>query len=384
MYERVILWATPVFFLAIAIEIAIGSMRRRQSYRAADAINSINIGALSTYSGVFTRLVNTGIYIAVWDRARVVTLPADAPWVWASGLLLYDFLYYWFHRMSHEVNVLWAAHVVHHQSEEFNLSTALRQTSTGFLFSWIFYLPMALLGFPPQLFVMVALIDLLYQFWIHTEQVGSLGLFDRIFASPSNHRVHHGANSEYLDRNYGGLLIIWDRLFGTFQPELATVPVVYGTRDPLRSWNPLWANLHTYWTLALDSVRALTWRDRLLIWLHHPGWRPKEVAARDPKPAFTLAAFHKFEKPIPAALAVYCVAQSVVMLGFGTHFLAKTPQLSPSAALAYLLGLMVSLWIIGGLSEGRRAFVWLEAGRLAILAAGVITWLGDTHLTARL
>jgi alkylglycerol monooxygenase len=383
MYERVILWATPVFFLAIAIEIAIGSIRRRQSYRAADAINSINIGALSTYSGVFTRLVNTGIYIAVWSRARVVTLPADALWVWASGLLLYDFLYYWFHRMSHEVNVLWAAHVVHHQSEEFNLSTALRQTSTGFLFSWIFYLPMALLGFPPQLFVMVALIDLLYQFWIHTEQVGSLGIFDRIFASPSNHRVHHGANSEYVDRNYGGLLILWDRLFGTFQPELAAVPVVYGTRDPLHSWNPLWANLHTYWTLALDSARAAAWHDKLLVWLRPPGWRPDDVAARYPKSAFAVTTFRKFHPSIPAVATGYCVAQSIVMLGCGTHYLATVPKLSTGAALAYLLALGVSLWIIGGVAEGRRGFIWLEAGRLAALGGIAAWWLtGTTGLVA--
>ena len=138
---------------------------------------------------------------------------------WAIGLVAYDFLYYWHHRAGHRVALFWAAHVVHHQSEDYNLSTALRQTSSGWLVGWIFYLPMAIAGFPPLVFAVVALIDLLYQFWVHTEQVGRLGGFDRWFCAPSNHRVHHAVNDVYLDRNYGGVLLVWDRLFGTYAEE---------------------------------------------------------------------------------------------------------------------------------------------------------------------
>ena len=184
MYEKVLLWATPVFLLLIALECAVAWRRGRSPYRLADAISSVSLGALSTYLGVFTRLLTIGVYVAVYREARLVTLDASSPWVWLTGLLLYDLLYYWNHRLGHEVNVLWAAHVVHHQSEEFNLSTALRQTGSGFLLSWVFYLPLALLGFPPSVYLALSLIDLLYQFWIHTEQIGSLGWFDRIFASP--------------------------------------------------------------------------------------------------------------------------------------------------------------------------------------------------------
>src|SRR6185503_10155831 len=181
-------------------------------------------------TGIFSKFVFLGIYVAIYDRLRLASLPADAVWVWLVGLLVYDFLYYWHHRLGHEMAVLWAAHVVHHQSEDYNLSTALRQTSSGFLLGWIFYVPMALAGFPPLVFVVVGLIDLLYQYWIHTEVIGRLGWFDRVFASPSNHRVHHAVNDRYLDKNYGGILILWDRMFGTFADEDDAEPVVYGTR----------------------------------------------------------------------------------------------------------------------------------------------------------
>ena len=194
--------------------------------------------------------------------------------------------------------MLWAAHVVHHQSEDYNLGTALRQTSSGFLLGWIFYLPLAVAGVPPLVFGVVALIDLLYQFWVHTQQVGKLGGFDRWFCSPSNHRAHHGVNERYLDKNYGGILIVWDRLFGTFVEEDDRDPVVYGTRAPLRSFNPLWANLQVYRDLWLDSWRTRSWADKLRVWIKPPGWRPADVAARWPKPAFDIAAVQRFDPPL--------------------------------------------------------------------------------------
>ena len=371
MYERVILWATPAFFVLIAIELAIAWRRGRFRYRAADAINSIALGQLSTYLGVFGRIASFGMYVVIYEHARVATLDPASPWVWITGLVFYDFLYYWYHRLGHEVNVFWAAHVVHHQSEEFNLSTALRQTGTSYYFSWIFYAPMALLGFSPAVMLGVGLIDLLYQFWIHTEHIRTLGIFDRIFASPSNHRVHHAVNDRYLDRNYGGLLIIWDRMFGTFQAEDPAIPIVYGTRDPLRSWNPLWANVHSYVAIARDSWRARRWTDKVRVWFKHPGWRPADVVARYPKAPFEIAAVTKFAPPLPGGLALYCIVQSLVILAFGTHFLAVVPRLGPQLTLIYFAWLAVSLLIIGGLTESRPAFVWFEAARLLTMLAAL-------------
>ena len=227
----------------------------------------------------------------------LLRLPADSIAVWVGALLMYDLCYYWLHRAGHRVGVFWAAHVVHHQSEDYNLSTALRQTSSGALLGWIFYLPMAIIGVPPLVFGTVALIDLLYQFWVHTQQVGKLGWFDRWFCSPSNHRVHHAVNDRYLDRNYGGILIIWDRLFGTFHEEDDDEPCVYGTRAPLRSFNPLWANVEVYAALARDALRARSWWDKLRIWFMPPGWRPADVAARFPKPAFRISEVQRYDPP---------------------------------------------------------------------------------------
>jgi alkylglycerol monooxygenase len=280
--SQVIVLATPVFLLLIGFEIAWGHWRSRQTYRLNDAINSISLGMLSQVSAVLTRLFRIGIYTAVFSW--VALWHDDAFWTspvgWLLALVFYDFCYYWLHRAGHESAVFWAAHVVHHQSQDYNLSTALRQTSSGALLGWIFYLPMALAGVPPLVFGVVALIDLLYQFWVHTEHVGKLGWFDRWFCSPSNHRVHHAVNDRYLDRNYGGVLIVWDRLFGSFIEEDAQC--VYGTRAPLESWDPLWSNFEVYWALARDSWHARSWADKLRVWVKPPGWRPADVAQRFP------------------------------------------------------------------------------------------------------
>ena len=251
---QVIVLATPVFLLLIAAEFAVGLARGRNTYRLNDALSSIGLGVMSQVTGVFGKVLRVGMYTLVFEHVALMRLPADAPWVWVFALLAYDLCYYWLHRAGHRVAVLWAAHVVHHQSEDYNLSTALRQTSSGFVLGWLFYLPMAVIGVPPLVFGTVALIDLLYQYWVHTQQVGKLGWFDRWFCSPSNHRVHHAVNDRYLDRNYGGILIVWDRLFGTFVEEDDAETCVYGTRSPLRSWNPLWANLQVYRDLCAGFV----------------------------------------------------------------------------------------------------------------------------------
>ncbi len=208
----------------------------------------------------------------MYSVAALWQLPADQWWVWVLAIVSYDFCYYWNHRLGHESAVFWAAHVVHHQSQEYNLSTALRQTSSGALLGWIFYLPMAIAGIPPEVFVVAAVVNLLYQYWIHTEQVGKLGWFDRWFGSPSNHRVHHAVNDRYIDRNYGGITMLWDRLFGTFVEEGERC--VYGTRAPLDSWDPLWANFEVYADLARKSRALPRWRDKLAVWLMPPGWQP--------------------------------------------------------------------------------------------------------------
>ena len=352
---QVIVLAMPVFLLAIAIEFAIGWARCRNTYRLNDALGSLGLGVMSQVFDAFGTLFKVAMYTLVFQHVALFQLSASSVWVWIVALIGYDFCYYWLHRAGHRVGVLWAAHVVHHQSEDYNLSTALRQTSSGFLLGWVFYLPLAVAGVPPLVFGVVALIDLLYQFWVHTQQVGKLGWFDRWFCSPSNHRAHHGVNERYLDKNYGGILILWDRLFGTFVEEDDRDPVVYGTRAPLRSFNPLWANLQVYRELWLDSWRARSWADKLRVWLKPPGWRPADVAARWPKPAFDIASVQRFDPPLSrraAGLAVLLFVAALVVLGlflWNVHRLSLGEQLLGSAVLVLLL------WAIGALTQASPA-----------------------------
>ncbi|MFN0183239.1 MAG: sterol desaturase family protein [Aquabacterium sp.] len=352
---QVIVLATPVFLLLIAVELAVGLARGRQTYRLNDALASIGLGVMSQVTGVFGRLLRIGIYVALFEHVALWKLPASSPVVWLFALVFYDFCYYWQHRGGHRVAALWAAHAVHHQSEDYNLSTALRQTSTGFLLGWVFYVPMAVAGVPPQVFAVVALVDLLYQYWVHTRQVGRLGWFDRWFCSPSNHRVHHAVNERYLDRNYGGILIVWDRLFGSFAEEDDAEPVVYGTRSPLRSFNPVRANLQVYGELARDSWRARSWADKARVWIKPPGWRPADVAARWPKPAFDLQAMQRWDPAVPAWRQGAALALFVLVLALTSGFL-WTAHLWPLAQqVGAATAIITMLWGVGLLCEPHRA-----------------------------
>jgi len=380
--SQVIVLATPVFLLLIAAELAWGVVRGRNTYRLNDAVSSISLGMLSEITKVFSRGLQIGIYSAVVGAAALI--PAQAAhqfWTawygWPLALLFYDFCYYWRHRAGHEVAVFWAAHAVHHQSQDYNLSTALRQSSSNVLLEWIFYLPMALAGVPPLVFGVVVLVDLLYQFWIHTEQVPRLGWFDRWFCSPSNHRVHHAVNERYLDRNYGGVLIVWDRLFGSFREEGERC--VYGTRTPLNSWDPLWANLEVYWALALDSWHARRWRDKLRVWTKPPGWRPADVAARFPRPAFELAAVQRFDPPLAGRVAWFGAAQFLALLGAVSLFLWQVDAMPFPGPLVWAAALAASLWGVGTLLQGRLApleLLMVQAAALATAtsALGIIDW----------
>lgn len=267
--------AIPVFFLLIGLEIWLSRRRKLNNYPLQDTVTSLNVGIMSQFVNPVGAVVSVVMYGAVQKTYGAFEWDTSHWWTWVSALVLYDFGYYWVHRTGHEVNLFWAAHVVHHNSEEFNLSTALRQASTGFYFKWVFYMPLAVLGYPLQVFIVVGLIDLLYQFWVHTQLINRLGWMEYVFITPSNHRVHHGKNAYCVDRNYGGIFCVWDRLFGTFAEERRDEPVVYGIRSPVQSWNPLWANVHHYVVIWRKMKSMTGWRDKLMCWFASPGWQPQ-------------------------------------------------------------------------------------------------------------
>lgn len=243
--------AIPFFAIMIGIEAWFALRRRPDVYEKRDAWNNIFIGFVSVAFGAIFGLFIGIIYSSLYELAPY-KFPVDAWWSWALLFFVDDFAYYWFHRVSHESRLFWNFHVVHHSSEHYNLSVAVRQSWFSGLLHWLFYAPIMLLGFTPWMFATMHGFNLIYQFWIHTKFINKLGPLEKILNTPSHHRVHHGVNEAYLDRNYAGVLIIWDRLFGSFTEE--TEEPRYGIIKPINSFNPLWVNLHA-WTEMWDVIR---------------------------------------------------------------------------------------------------------------------------------
>ncbi|MFL8988306.1 sterol desaturase family protein [Pseudomonas sp. QLc11A] len=360
-----ILYAVPFFFALIALELLADRRRGVSNYRVADAINSISTGVLSTTTGLLTKGIGLVTYAFAFKHLALFELSADSVWTWVFAFVFYDFCYYWLHRLGHERNILWAAHSVHHQSEDYNLSTALRQTSTGFLLGWIFYLPMAVFGVPLLVFVSVAALNLLYQFWVHTRHIPKLGWFEWFFVTPSNHRAHHAQNALYMDRNYGGVFIIWDRLFGSFQEEDDNEPVIFGVTTPLASWNPLWANVQFYAQLWADARRAESTWDKLRIWFMRTGWRPADVAARYPMNKPDLNQFRKFEVPLEGRQQLYVLLQFCVYIALGSYLMNLEPKLSVTALVLGWGAVVFGLFVLGVALENRPWALKLELVRLA-------------------
>ena len=297
----------------------------------------MHLGVLSQLTDLAKKALLFSVYVLVFDQLRFMDLSTESLWVWWFAFIAYDFCYYWAHRMSHEMNILWAAHVVHHQSEEYNLTTALRQTSGGF-FVFIFYLPLAIIGIDPIIILSVGSLNLVYQFWVHTRHIDKMpNWFEAIFVTPSNHRVHHAQNPVYIDKNYGGVFILWDRLFGTYHPELDEEPVIFGITKPLASWNPFWANLEVYIGLLKDAARANSWRDKIKIWFKRTGWRPADVAKTHPYPVFDPYRQVKYDVELTKLQKAYVLIQHVSTLGLSLLVLESASSLG-STELVFTLG----------------------------------------------
>jgi len=350
--EKIIVYIIPLFIAMIGLEFAYGCYKRRNTYRLNDAISSLNQGLISQLVALVTQLFQIGLYAFFYRHLAL--FPKLHFWNtvlgWVAAIVMFDFCDYWLHRMGHENALMWAAHAVHHQSQDFNFSTALRQESTVVLIGWMFYLPMAVLGVSPEQFGIAGLVVLVYQFWIHTEHIGKLGWFDKVFSSPSNHRVHHAVNDQYLDKNYGGMLVIWDRLFGTFAEEKETC--VYGTRTPLQSWNPVWAVVSGYWQLAQSATKMPHWQDKLRVWFKHPGWMPANMVASGPAFDLTLAQ-QRYNPDLDYHAKLLAGLQFLLLMGATAACLWVADDISYWTLLAVCTMLLVAFWALGALLERR-------------------------------
>lgn len=376
-----IVLSIPGFFVMMGAEWLIARKRRQEIYALDDTVANLELGIGQQVTGVMSMGVMFSLYVLIYEALAPWALPADSIAVWVGAFVVQDFLYYWFHRLSHQIGFMWAAHAVHHQSERYNLSVALRQSwLQPFISNW-FYLPMALLGVPPLVYGTVAAINTLYQFWIHTELIGRMGWLEKIINTPSHHRVHHGTDPEYVDRNHGGMLIIWDKLFGTFIEEKQTPR--YGTLAPVRSFEPFWANAQV-WTLMWHKARAAErWSDKLKVFFAPPGWTPPGVelppppAGRPTDPDYRL-----YAQPRSTSRSVYIALQFGGLIAGTLAFLFGAPQMSPSQILLTGGALLWTLLAIGAVVDRRRWGAWVEAARLAAMVAiGAGMWTTDTHPT---
>jgi len=369
---RAIALAVPAFFLLIGAELFFTRKKNEAHYRFHDSISSLSCGIGQQVLGVFLFAVRVGIYAWVYEGFRLATLSPRSPAAWIAVFLAVDLAYYAYHWASHRINFFWATHAVHHQSEEYNLSTALRQSWFTSLSSWIFYLPLAIVGFPPVMLVAAQTMNTLYQFWIHTRLVGKLGPLESLLNTPSHHRVHHGTDPRYIDKNYAGVFIVWDHLFGTFAREEGEP--VYGTVKPLSSFNPLWANIEPWahlWDMARRTRRV---RDKLLIWFMPPEWRPADLGGPVTVPDVSRAARRRYDVPTPRGLDVYVAINFVLTTAATTALLWFQTALSHPelAASAILIVLTLVSW--GALFEARPWAVLLEWTRLLLVTA-LTAWL---------
>lgn len=354
-----ILIAIPFFFLLMGIEYLIGRFYHKNVYQLEDTITNLSIGIGSQIFGVFLKSFMLGLYTLVYNQCGFIRI--ENPLIaFLVGTIAFDFIFYWAHRWGHTINFFWGAHIVHHQSEEYNLSVALRQSWIHNLISFWMFLPIPLLGVDPLIFMGVSAFSSVYQFWIHTKTIGKLGPFEWIFNTPSAHRVHHATNNRYLDKNYGGVFIIWDRLFGTYEAE-KEVPV-YGITSPLKSWNPFWANLHFYSDLFknwrpfsfIKKIKLFFWDGpSSLFWL---------------KPTIK----NKYMKTKISLLSkVYIVFQFVLLLAGLLLFLVFFDEISIAYKFIFPLLLFWTMLSIGALMEGEKWAYWLEAPRLLSIGASM-------------
>ena len=264
-------YAIPFFIITVIIEIILTVKIRLEEYEFKDAATSIAMGLGNVILGLISKSLVLTVFLFFY-KFRLFTIPF-AWWSWILVLFAEDFCYYWFHRTSHENRLFWASHVVHHSSLKYNLSTALRQTWSGSFYSFIFWIPLILLGFHPVMVLVQISVSLLYQYWIHTELIHKLpNWFEAVFNTPSHHRVHHATNPQYLDRNHAGIFIIWDRLFGTFEPEIEKP--VYGLVKNINTYNPVKIAFNEWIQMFKDAFASKTsFSNRLKYLVKPPGWK---------------------------------------------------------------------------------------------------------------
>ncbi len=351
-YAQALTYAIPFFLALIGLESLVAWKMGIKINRGPDMISSLTSGISNIVKDVL------GLSIAIvsyaWLVDHIAIFEIGTQWyVFVIAFIAKDFAGYWIHRMEHTINVFWNRHIIHHSSEEFNLSCALRQSiSEVFSFVGIFLLPAAIIGVPVQVIAIIAPIQLFAQFWYHTRLIDKMGIMEYIIVTPSHHRVHHAINAEYIDKNYGQIFIIWDKNFGTFQPELKEVPPVYGVKRPVHTWNPLLIGIQHMWLILKDTIRTQHWKDKIKVWFMPTGWRPEDVKGKYPMEVVE-DVYHlkKYDTHLSVSMLSWSWIQLWVLLAFTMDLFLRFGAIGFPGVLVYGLYLFVSIFSITSLMD---------------------------------
>lgn len=376
-YGKILLIAMPAFLLLVLFEKWYGWRKGIDTVRSMDMISSLTSGVTNVTKDVL------GISIALisyeWLVSKIAVTQIGTHWyTYLIVFIVLDFAGYAVHALNHRVNFFWNAHIIHHSSEEFNLACALRQSVSVFVKLFvILLLPAALLGIDPKVIAIVAPLHLFAQFWYHTQHIGKMGFLEKIIVTPSHHRVHHAINAEYMDKNYGQIFIVWDKLFGTFQEELENVPAVYGVTRPVRTWNPVKINFQHMWLLVQDAWRTKNWKDKFRIWFMPTGWRPADVAENYPVYKIEdVYDFEKYDTSFTKPFLVWTWVQLIMLLLFISYLFGNIaviglPQIFVYGAFAFLF-----VYALTEMMDGNR-YAWIWEAAKFIMGISIILYSGD-------
>lgn len=376
-YAQVLNYAIPFFILLMLAEEIAARVMKRTINRGVDTISSLSSGFTNVIKDVL------GLTVVIlsygWLVDKVALTEIKATWLlYVVAFIAMDLASYWIHRWSHEINFLWNRHIIHHSSEEFNLACALRQPiSTIFSYFNFLLLPAALLGVPTEVIAVVAPLHLFAQFWYHTKLIDRMGWLEHVLVTPSHHRVHHAMNTEYLDRNYAAIFIVWDKWFGTFQEEREDVPPVFGVKRPVATWNPFLINFQHLWLLITDAWRARSWWDKLRIWFMPTGWRPADVAETYPVSGVEdVYTYQKFDTKLSLSLLAWSWTQLAITFLLMLWLFNQIGDLSFTAILLYGIFLFVSVFSYTTLMDKSRWALLTEVIK-AGLGLVLLWWQND-------
>ncbi len=376
-YGKILVFVMPVFLILIIIEKMYGHYKGEDTAPNMDAVSSVSSGMVNSLKDVLGLSITLISY--EWIASKIALFELEATILtYLIGFIAIDFYGYWSHRLSHQINFLWNKHAIHHSSEEFNLACALRQPISSFVNLFTFLLiPAALLGVPEKVIAITLPIHLFLQFWYHTKHIKKIGFLENILVSPSHHRVHHAINPEYMDKNHSQIFIFWDKLFGTFQPELDSVPPVFGITRPARTWNPIRINFQHLSLLISDAWRAEKWQDKFTIWFKPTGWRPENFEEKYPVTKIKdVYNFNKYSVQHSNKLMYWSLFQAIVTLLLISYLYNSIAVIGLPNVFIYGAFIFLTVYSYTELMDTRKISIFWESTRF-VSGIGLLLYFGD-------